>query len=296
MATNLYTRLKKAYGDANLNRITAALLHLYRSRDHTRLREVVRRISDVVALDDSSLSKCFTQLVVLYHPDKGETYRREIETLHAAGKDRQLRRFSHILLLDDIDMHTLPGPPSDTPDFTAEYAYESPDDLFDTSPLADNEAFEDAQFPPGDEEYDNTFFHALKLRLFGTLAVELPTYYLRDLDEVETADCGLTSLDGIQHCVYATVVDISGNMITDLAELEHLDRMTELYASGNQIGYIDPLRALKRLRIVDLSLNTIDDISALLDLEHLEFVNLTGNTVPAKQIARLKSSGCTVLH
>ena len=35
---DLYPRLKEAYADANLNRITAALLNLYRSRDHDTLR------------------------------------------------------------------------------------------------------------------------------------------------------------------------------------------------------------------------------------------------------------------
>ncbi|MBP1656719.1 MAG: hypothetical protein H6Q31_1320 [Bacteroidetes bacterium] len=293
---DLYPRLKEAYADANLNRITAALLNLYRSRDHDTLREIVHKASDVVTLDDSTLSKCFSQLVVLYHPDKGESYRREIDALHAAGRDRELSRFSHILLLENIDLLARPSPAaSDTPDFTPEYAYESPDDVFDAAREEDEDAFEDSQFAPGDEEYDHTFFHALKLRLYGTLAVELPTYYLRDLEEIEMADCALTSLDGIQHCVFATVVDISGNAITDLSELEPLVRMTELFASGNQIGYIDPLRALKQLRILDLSMNDIDDVSALFDLKHLEFVNLAGNSVPANQIARLKSRGCTVL-
>jgi len=296
MKKSLYVELKAAYADANLNRITAALLHLYQSRDHARLREIAHRISEVVTVDDSTLSKCFSQLVVLYHPDKGENHRREIEALHATGKDQDLQPFSHILLLDNVDLLTLPTPASETVDYSPEYAYESPDEAFDAARESDEDTFEDAQFAPGDEEYDHSFFHALKLRTYGTLAVELPTYYLRDLEEIEMADCSLTSLDGIEHCVYATVVDISGNALTDLSELQSLVRITELYASGNQIGYIDPLRELTHLRIVDLSMNDIDDISALLDLEHLEFVNLTGNNVPPGQIERLRSTGCTVLQ
>ncbi len=294
---NLYTQLKNAYADPNLNRITAALLRLYRSRDHTRLREIAQRISDVVTVDDSSISKCFSQLVVLYHPDKGESHRREIEKLHSAGHNKRLHRFSHILLLDDIDLLTATAPPApETTDFTPEYAYEPDDDAFRAARESDDDTFEDAQFEPGDEEFDHSFFHALKLKTYGTLAVELPLYYLRDLEEIEMSGCDLTSLDGIQHCVYATVVDISDNALTDLGELQPLVRITELYVARNHIGYIDVLRSLPQLRIVDLSMNDIDDVSALFDLERLEFVNIAGNNVPADQIHTLRSSGCTVLY
>ncbi len=295
MKKNLYTQLKNAYADANLNRITAALLRLYRSRDHARLREIAHRVSGVVTVDDSSLSKCFSQLVVLYHPDKGEIHRREIDTFHASGRETELHRYSHILLLDDIDLLTVPPAPTESPDFTPEYEYEPGEETFGAERESDNETFEDAQFEPGDEEFDHTFFHALKLKEYGTLAVELPTFYLRDLEEIDMAASALNSLDGIEHCVYATVVDISDNAITDLSELQPLVRLTELYAARNQIGYIDVLRGLPQLRIVDLSMNDIDDVSALFDLEHLEFVNIAGNNVPAHQINTLRSSGCTVL-
>ena len=295
MAKTLYHRLTEAYADANLNRITAALLQLYRAGDHARLRQIAQRISDTVAVDNSSLSKCFSQLVVLYHPDKGETHRRDIKALHAAGRDKELRRFSHVLLLDTIDLPPPPTGASETADFTPEYVYEPGEENLRPEPKSDDEAFEDAQFPPGDEEFDHSFFHALKLQLYGTLAVELPVYYLRDIEEIDMADSGMTSLDGIEHCVYATVVDISSNSIADLSDLRNLVHVTELYAARNQIGYIDALRGLARLRIVDLSINDIDDISPLFNLEHLELVNLAGNNVPSNQLDRLRAKGCTVV-
>lgn len=293
---DLYVRLKNAYADANLNRITATLLRLYRSGDHASLREIAQRISSIVTVDDSSLSKCFSQLVVLYHPDKGENHRREIETLHAVGNDQELQRFSHVLLLGNIDIPAAPPPAPEMADFTTEYAFESDEDAFSAARESDDESFEDAQFAPGDEEYDHSFFHALKLKTYGTLAIELPTFYLRDIEEIEMADCSLTSLDGIEHCIYATVVDISNNALTDISELQTLDRITELYAARNQIGYIDALRNLTQLRILDLSMNEVDDISALLDLEHLELVNIAGNHVPPAQVEKLRASGCTVIH
>jgi hypothetical protein len=295
MKKSVYRQLKDAYTEDNLNRITAALLELYRLKQHGKLRTIARRISDIVAVDDSKISKCFSQLIVLYHPDRGELHRREIDALHAAGRDRDLRRFSHILLLDDIDR--IPSPPSapDIVDYTPEYSYETGEDFVHTTSEFDEETFEDTQYEANEEEFDNSFFHLFKMKTYGTLTIEMPSYYLRDLDEIEMADCAMTSLDGIEHCLNVTTVDISDNELTDISELQSLGRVIELYAARNQIGYIDALSNLTRLRIADLSMNNIDDVSPLFHLDHLELVNIVGNPVPRKQVERLKSLGCTVL-
>jgi hypothetical protein len=293
---DIYAKLKEAYSEANLNRITAGLLEMYRRREHGGLFELARRISSIVEVDTISFNKCFSQLVMLYHPDRGALHRREIDAIFAASGGKGLRRYSHILLVDDLgEIHSAPSATlADSTD--EEYAWDL--GAHDTGRVRDAEfdSFDDEQFAVTEEEFENTFFQALKMKYFGTLEVELPSYYLRDLDEIEMSGCGIVSLDGVEHCVQVKVIDISRNAITDISDLQRLSRVTELYASDNSIGYVDVVSRLVNLRIIDLSMNSIDDISPLFGLEHLEFVNLIGNPLPAAQIEKLKSLGCTVLH
>jgi hypothetical protein len=292
---DLYARLMEAYSDANLNRITAGLLTLYRSRQHAKLRALAQKVSTLVPVDDTKLSKCFSQLVMLYHPDRGSAHRREIDSLHAAGNGDGLQRFSHIFFAHDLEY--LPPPPElhDHAGFESEYVWESGTEGFGVKAEPDERSFDDEQFEAVEEEFDHTFFQAVKLKAYGTLTMELPFYYLEDFEEIEMAECNIRSLEGVEYCLHAKILDISGNAITDIADLRSLLRVTELYAAGNRIGYIDALSSLLHLRILDLSLNEIDDISPLFGLEHLEYVNLFGNPVPPGQIVQLKNSGCTVL-
>jgi Leucine-rich repeat (LRR) protein len=291
---DLRGKLKEAYSEANLNRITVALLDLYRSRQHDALRVLARRVSTVVPIDDSKISKCFSQLVMLYHPDKGAAYRREIEAL-SAGKGKELHRYSHILLLGDFGDLPREAPPAESSVFSAEYAWDAQEDERQPGREWNEQTFEDEQFAETREEYASTFYQAVKMKFYGSLDIELPYYYLEDFDDIEMAECGIVSLDGVEHCIHANVIDISGNALTDISDLQSLVRVTELYASGNRIGYIDSLSSLVNLRVVDVSMNEIDDISPLFGLEHLELVNVLGNPIPATQIRKLKSLGCTVL-
>ncbi len=292
---DLHARLMEAYSDASLNRITAGLLALYRSKQHEKLRELARKVSAFVPVDDTKLSRCFSQLVMLYHPDKGASRRRDIESLHAAGNTDGLHGYSHIFHMQDLEHLPPPPAPHDHAGFEAEYVWESGAESHVARQEADEEDFDDEQFAAVEGEYDHSFFQAVKLRVYGTLTVELPFYYLEDFEEIEMAECDIRSLEGVEYCIHAKIVDISGNAITDITELGTLIRVTELYASGNRIGYIDALSSLVNLRMVDLSLNEIDDISPLFGLEHLEYVNLLGNPVPPAQIVQLRDSGCTVL-
>ena len=181
--------------------------------------------------------------------------RREIDSLHAAGNGDGLQRFSHIFVTHDLEY--LPPPPArhDHAGFEAEYLWESGREGFGVKAEPDDESFDDEQFAAVEEECDHNFFQAVKLKAYGTLTVELPFYYLEDFEEIEMAECNIHSLEGVEYCIHAKILDISGNAITDIADLRSLLRVTELYASGNRIGYIDALSSLLNLRILDLSVN-----------------------------------------
>jgi Leucine-rich repeat (LRR) protein len=153
--------------------------------------------------------------------------------------------------------------------------------------------------PPGNEdavnEFGGTFYEAVKMRMYGNLSQELPSYYLEDFEDIEMAESYIEALDGIEHCKHVVFLDLSGNQITDISGLWSLDMLEELFLANNNIGYIDALSNLVNLREVDLSRNEIDDISPLLVLDKLEFVNLIGNNISDDQISSLRDRDVVVL-
>ena len=89
------------------------------------------------------------------------------------------------------------------------------------------------------EDFDFTnrsFLTALKRRIYGNLNVDFPMYLLEDLEEIEMADYEIESLDGIEACRYARVVDLSNNNLTDLTDLRYLHQIERLYLANNHIG------------------------------------------------------------
>ncbi|MEZ5072793.1 MAG: leucine-rich repeat domain-containing protein [Bacteroidales bacterium] len=131
--------------------------------------------------------------------------------------------------------------------------------------------------------------------MYGNLNVDFPMYLLEDLEEVEMADYELESLDGIDACRQARVVDLSNNLLTDISDLKDLRQLERLYLANNQIGYIDVLGNLPVLQEIDLSYNDVDDISPLFDLQHLDYLNVMGNRVPAWQLEELQKKGVTLV-
>jgi len=284
----LYQRLKQAYSDKNLNRITGKLIALYRSKDFGGIRFLANRISEYIPLQEENDSRCFSRLIMLYHPDKGAATRSTIERLYTNGHDNELKAYSHILLMDE----TIPEPVLDEDiGYEPEYVWDHPASGFYYPDFDEN----------GDEaeegiEYDGTFYSAVKLRIYGNQSMEFPAHYLEDLDEIEMADSHIEILDGIEFCSHTVRLDLSGNLLTDIAGLWHLDMLEELFLADNHIGYIDVLSNLLKLRFIDLSGNEISDITPLLSLENLEYVNLVGNKVPKNQVSQLSSNGIIVMH
>ena len=74
----LYTKLKEAYLDENLNRITGKLIELYKSKKFGQILTLANKIFRYELIDEKKDAKCFYKLIMLYHPDKGEYYRKTI--------------------------------------------------------------------------------------------------------------------------------------------------------------------------------------------------------------------------
>jgi len=293
--TDLYLKLKEAYSDENLNKITVSLIELFKLKQYGRIREISALISEFIITDNEKINKCFYKLIMLYHPDKGPFYRAEIEKYFTAGNSEELNRFSHILLLKDIGNVGLASELSNDIDYSPEYKWDFNLDGYGYySDSQDDMPQEDYYY---DKTYDdNSFFSALKRRIYGNIDIELPVRYLEDFDEIEMSEYEIENLDGIEYCKYATIIDLSKNKISDISNLWNLERLEELYLAENQIYLIDTLCNLMNLRIVDLADNNLDDISPLFKMGKMEFLNITGNNVPVEQINKLKEKGIVVIH
>jgi Leucine-rich repeat (LRR) protein len=287
----LYNDLLNAYSDKNLNRITGKLIDLYKNKNYSTIRGLANKISKYIIIDEEKDAKCFSKLIMLYHPDRGAIFKNDITTLYFDKNAEGLEKYAHILLIDDIDTVKVLKLDDDI-DYHPEYVWD--DKQSDEYDYSDSDDIEyDVYF--GNEEIEKSFYNAVKLREFGRLNLEFPTWYLQDFDTYEMANSGIDSLDGIEYCLHLVTLDVSDNQISDISNLWNLQYMEELFLANNQIGYIDTLGNLLKLRILDLSGNQIDDLSPLFELEHLEYLNLVGNKIPKHQIEKLQSKNIVVM-
>ncbi|MBN1951704.1 MAG: hypothetical protein JW801_10905 [Bacteroidales bacterium] len=288
----LKQRVLVAYSVENLNRLSVTLIGLYKDQQFSRLRRIAEMLEGIIQIEIDDKGKGFSKLMMLYHPDKGDFHRSEIERLAGENNFDGLLWYSHILKLERIDEMVL--------------AYESLEDI-DYSPVYewdfDAEGFR-VENPEGEDSEPVkernagsrgvSFYDAIKIRHFGNTQTEYPTYYLEDIEEFELASSEINSLEGVEYCVHAKIMDLSDNGIFDLEPLAYCRNMEELNLSGNEIGYIDALSNLVNLRSLSLDDNEIRDISPLFGLEKLEFVSIAGNRVDPRQIRELAGSGVTV--
>jgi Leucine-rich repeat (LRR) protein len=288
----LYNDLIKAFSNENLNLITGKLIMLYKNKNYSKIREIANKISKFIAIDEEKDAKCFSKLIMLYHPDKGGQFRTEIEKQYRQNDYEKLNQFSHIFLIEDID-NVVVSEISEDIDYNPEYTWDiDNNDGFDID-NTDLENEVDSEYETVD--FEKSFYNLIKIREYGKIDVEFPSYYLEDFEEFEMAYSGLETLDGVEHCVHVKILDVSNNSISDLGNLWNLENLEELYIANNEIGIIDTLSNLTRLKIVDLSSNQIDDVSSLLELGNLEYVNLMGNPVPKLQIDLLEKNGIIVM-
>lgn len=275
----LYDDLVAAYKEENLNQITGKLIVLYKQKNYPKIREIANKVSGYIPIDEENDAKCFSKLIMLYHPDKGTHTRKLIEELYRKNDHENLKKHAHILVIDDLEStgnYTI----DENIDYNPEYAWDVE--------KYDGYEYEEDEENSHEEDYERSFYNLIKIREYGNVNIEFPSYYLEDFEEFEMAYSGLESLDGVEYCTHVKILDVSNNLISDLENLWELEHLEELYLANNQIGYIDSLSNLTKLKILDLSGNQIDDISPILNLEQLEYVNLIGNKIPKDQIELLR--------
>jgi hypothetical protein len=288
----LNAKLVEAYSDKNLNKITLTLLNLYKEGQFAALNKIAEIIGDFVTIEIASDGKGFSKLMMLYHPDRGDFHRNTIASLTSENDYDGLLGYSHILKLMHIEEVAASIESLEDIDYSPVYEWDFHEDGFNI--VNENQKKRTVKSRPSRRK-SYSFYEAIKIRNYGHTKIEIPSYYFEDLDEIELSGSAIDTLEGIEFCKHAVVVDLSENQISDLTELWGLSLIEELDLSYNCIEIIDSLSNLSRLRQLNLSNNQITDITPLLELGCLEFVDLTGNRVNPFQIEEMIGLGINVV-
>lgn len=288
----LKNNLLESYSAANLNIISVVLLNLYKNQQYGTLQKIAYIISDFVLIEIDENGKGFSKLMLLYHPDRGEIHRTEIEKLAEAENFDALLNYSHILKLERIEEMASALESLEDIDYSPVYAWDFNNDGFTVN--SDSGQNQRTTKLNNRKNKPVTFYEAIKIRQYGNTKISFPAYYLEDIDEFEFSEADINDLDGIQHCIHAVNIDLSDNRIADLRLLENLGMIEILNLADNQILFIDSLEYLVNLRELNLASNQIRDIEPLLSLENLAYVNLMGNPVPRQMIEKLRSQVAVV--
>ncbi len=286
----LTARLLEAYSEPSLNKITRNLIRLYKEKEFEKLNIIAGMISEWVEITIEPDGKGFSKIISLYHPDRGEFYRSNIEELSALNDLVLLEHYRHIFVIQDIEEIAASIESFEDIDYHPEYVWDAGSAGFGFHRNNRKKARHNQR-----ERFDGyTFYEAMQIRQYGDTDTNFPTYYLEDMDEVELSESEISDLDGAEYCIHTITMDLSGNRITDLSPLAALHQLRDLNLSGNRLSYIDALSNLYQLRSVDLSNNAIDDISPLFEMAELEYADLSGTRVSQGQIRELRELGVSV--
>ena len=289
----LYQELKEAYSVENLNELSSGIISLYRSQDIGKLRKVHAYIYNGDQGEDEQLSRIFSRIIMLYHPDRQEQIGTSLDKSFSEGDMNGLQKLDHILDVRRMDLTPVRSEMALDADFDSEDIWDYGAEGY--SYIDDEDRYEDEYDRMDYSTYSQDFIAAVKRKVYGQLNVDFPVHLLADMEIIEMSEYEIENLDGIEYCTYARIVDLSANNLTDIGLLTQLLRLEEVYLQNNQITYVDSLADLPYLRVVDLSFNDINDISPLFELHTLEFINLIGNRIPAWQLDQLGKAGVVVV-
>ena len=296
----LYSQLKEAYSEANLNKLALELISLYKNEQYSILQKIADIISRWQDIEITEEGKGFNRFMLLYHPDRGDFFRKQIDEFYLNGKHDELVEFAHILKIQNIEelCATLTG--YEDIDYSPVYAWDvnlvNGFSVNDEAPNAEYESMNDRSSGNSKNSEGFDFYDALKIRMYGHTEIEIPSYYLEDIDEIEMSQSNINDLSGIENCVHAISFDLSGNKIDDIYPLVGMFQIEDLNLSDNQITNIDALSSLPNLKSLNISYNLITDISPLFELENLVFVDISGNDISELQIQELEMIGIEILN
>ena len=287
----LYNKLIDSYTDLNLNKIAHNLIRLYRDKQFDKLQVIAEMVSGEQSVDSITEKQGFSKLISIYHPDRIQYYRNELDKYASTNDHQILHRLEHILSILDIEEIVANIESYEDIDYSPEFVWDIDENGFTFFDVTKKSEFKQKHKTP---RRGYTFYDAMKTRLNGNINLDFPFYYFEDMEEVEISQSQINNLDGVEFCIHAINLDLSGNLITDITPLFELKRLEEINLSDNQITDIDALGNLPHLRSIDLSNNPINDLTPLFDLDLLEYIDISRNHASPMQIKLLEEKGVTV--
>jgi Leucine-rich repeat (LRR) protein len=291
----LQRKLIEAYSGENLNKITVTLINLYKEKQFGTLRQIAEMISESVEIVIDPEVRYFSKLMMLYHPDRGDFHRKEIDKLADNDDYDGLLGYSHILLLGRIEEIAATLSSYEDIDYSPVYEWDVNMEGFTVITVK-----ESGQPRPKHKTFYHSkgcsFYDAVKIRMYGRTNVNFPPYYLEDTEEFELSQSDINDLDGVQYCIHATILDLSDNTISDISLLWDLGRLEELNLADNKISDIDTLANLRNLKTLNLSNNPVRDVSSLFNLDKLDYIDVKDTCIPDHQIRKMEELGMTVVR
>ncbi len=295
---SLYRELTENLTQENLKEITAKIIDAYRKRNSA----IINSYAVKTGLDPESMpaAKLFSLVIQKYHPDKFTALKKELDDHYAQGSYNELLRMHELYVLRGDEEAA-----SDEYFCEEEYSYDDSDFGYAEEEYDEEDIYyskdEETEFMepvPEEEEPGHGFIEALSADTFGNLEVMITPGDLMNLDgDLDLSDYHITDLEGIEHCVNVTGLNLSGNDIYNITKLAGLLNLRFLYLSDNDIESISCLAELTSLKEIDISFNNIDDVTVLLDLPELEYVNLIGNPVKTGSVIdELHERGVVIIY
>ena len=275
---SIYRKLKKQVNPARLKEITVDIIARYRARDLDGLSFYAELLG--IEPSENSAGRMFARVIQHYHPDKLTKILNEIELHFRNNSLEELARMKNIFIFE-IPVRPIACRDDRPADET--YAYSDDDFGYDEKAVYEediDDAKETDEFDEAYDEHEYGFIEALTRMIIGNLDIILTIEDAQSLEgELDLSDYDIVDLNGAEHCMNISSLNLSGNHISGIGPLSRLTQLESLFLSGNRIRNINALADLANLKELDLSFNEIEDISVLKKLEGLLYVNLLGNPV-----------------
>lgn len=287
----LYIKLKELYTEKNLHKISHNLIRLYKEKQFEKLQYIAERISEGQYFESLKDKHSFPRLISIYHPDRLQFYLNELDQYKKSNDLQILHRLEHILLILDIEEIVSNIEIYEDIDYAPEFMWDINPEFFT---YIDINKKTGVKRKSKKSRRGRSFFDALKLRFEGDIDMDYPLYYLENMDEIEVAESNINNLEGIEYCTNTLIIDLSGNLISDITPLYGLNQLKELNLSDNDVYDIEVLSTLRQLRSLIINNNPVNDLSPLFRLEYLEYIDVTRNNIPIQQLKELEGRGVIV--
>ena len=279
-----------------LKKIAASLIEAHREGNLDLLSLYAERVNEI---RKAPPKRQFMRLIQVFHPDRLAIYEKQIADFRAAGDEAGLKALE--ILFEPIHSASVRRKDyGDVADYGLDETYGYSEDDFGYGEDDFEEKDDDFEEIDGDEINPfavGTFMDAIKREFFGNLELYPTRHEIEQFEgEMDLSDYLLDNLDGAEHCINITSLNLALNRIDNIWPLRDLTRLEYLDLSSNCLEDADELKGLTGLLELDLSFNEIEDVAFLLELPALKCVSLAGNPVRDPLIIeRLRKRGVMVV-